>query len=97
MGAAGHSRVRAKLVAPSAGTPEEPWLRTGDLGFLSDGELFIIGRIEDEPLAIGEEAGLPAKVSVGSSNVCSEGFARLAVMQGNRVAIYSELGRDSAL
>ncbi len=31
--------LRAKLVAPSAGTPEEPWLRTGDLGFLSDGVL----------------------------------------------------------
>ena len=38
---------RAKLVDPSAGTPEVPWLRTGDLGFLSDGELFIAGRIKD--------------------------------------------------
>jgi long-chain fatty acid adenylyltransferase FadD28 len=38
---------RAKLVDPSAGTPEGPWLRTGDLGFLSDGELFIAGRIKD--------------------------------------------------
>ena len=37
----------AKLVDPSAGTPEGPWLRTGDLGFLSDGELFIVGRIKD--------------------------------------------------
>jgi long-chain fatty acid adenylyltransferase FadD28 len=35
------------LVAPSAGTPQGPWLRTGDLGFMSDGELFIIGRIKD--------------------------------------------------
>jgi fatty acid CoA ligase FadD28 len=38
---------RAKLVDPSAGTPEEPWLRTGDLGFVSEGELFIMGRIKD--------------------------------------------------
>ena len=37
----------AVLVEPSAGTPEGPWLRTGDLGFLSDGELFIFGRIKD--------------------------------------------------
>jgi acyl-CoA synthetase (AMP-forming)/AMP-acid ligase II len=36
-----------KLVDPSPGTPEELWLRTGDLGFISDGELFIIGRIKD--------------------------------------------------
>jgi long-chain fatty acid adenylase/transferase FadD26 len=37
----------AKLVSPSPGTPEGPWLRTGDLGVISDGELFIVGRIKD--------------------------------------------------
>jgi long-chain fatty acid adenylase/transferase FadD26 len=37
----------ARLVAPSPGTPETDWLRTGDLGVLSDGELFIISRIKD--------------------------------------------------
>ena len=36
-----------KIENPSAGTPVGPWLRTGDLGFISDGELFIIGRIKD--------------------------------------------------
>jgi fatty acid CoA ligase FadD28 len=41
------------LVAPSAGTPERPWLRTGDLGFISDGELFIIGRIKDLLIVYG--------------------------------------------
>jgi long-chain fatty acid adenylyltransferase FadD28 len=44
---------RAKLVDPSAGTPEDPWLRTGDLGFLSDGELFIMGRIKDLLIVFG--------------------------------------------
>ncbi len=44
---------RAKLVDPSAGTPEDPWLRTGDLGFLSDGELFIMGRIKDLLIVYG--------------------------------------------
>lgn len=43
----------ARLVAPSAGTPEGPWLRTGDLGFISDGELFIIGRIKDLLIVYG--------------------------------------------
>ncbi len=38
---------RGRIESPSEGTPEGPWLRTGDLGFLSDGELFIIGRIKD--------------------------------------------------
>ena len=38
---------------PSAGTPEGPWLRTGDLGFISEGELFIIGRIKDLLIVYG--------------------------------------------
>jgi fatty acid CoA ligase FadD21 len=37
----------AVLVDPSPGTPDEPWLRTGDQGFISEGELFIVGRIKD--------------------------------------------------
>jgi long chain fatty acid CoA FadD26 len=37
----------ACLANPSPETPEEPWLRTGDLGVISDDELFIIGRIKD--------------------------------------------------
>jgi long chain fatty acid CoA FadD26 len=37
----------SKLVKPSPGTPPGPWLRTGDLGVMSDGELFIMGRIKD--------------------------------------------------
>jgi long chain fatty acid CoA FadD26 len=37
----------AKLVSPSPGTAVRPWLRTGDLGVISDGELFIVGRIKD--------------------------------------------------
>ena len=37
----------ATIVEPSAGTPEGPWLRTGDIGFISEGELFVVGRIKD--------------------------------------------------
>ena len=43
----------ATLVGPSAGTPEGPWLRTGDLGFFSDGEMFIVGRIKDLLIVYG--------------------------------------------
>jgi long-chain fatty acid adenylyltransferase FadD28 len=42
-----------RLDNPSPGTPEGPWLRTGDLGFFSDGELFIIGRIKDLLIVYG--------------------------------------------
>src|SRR6201994_3687025 len=37
----------ATLADASPGTPEGPWLRTGDLGFIYEGELFIVGRIKD--------------------------------------------------
>ncbi|OBF52871.1 acyl-CoA synthetase [Mycobacterium sp. 852002-50816_SCH5313054-b] len=41
------------IVNPSEGTPEGPWLRTGDSGFFSEGELFIIGRIKDLLIVYG--------------------------------------------
>ena len=37
----------ATITSPSPGTPEDRWLKTGDLGFFSEGELFIVGRIKD--------------------------------------------------
>lgn len=37
----------AQLGEPTTGTPKGPWLRTGDLGTMFDGELYIIGRIKD--------------------------------------------------
>jgi fatty acid CoA ligase FadD28 len=43
----------AMLVAPSPGTPERPWLRTGDYGFICDGELFVVGRIKDLLIVYG--------------------------------------------
>jgi long-chain fatty acid adenylyltransferase FadD28 len=43
----------ARLVAASRGIPEGPWLRTGDLGFFSDGELFVMGRITDRSAGRG--------------------------------------------
>lgn len=36
-----------EIVSPSEGTPQGSWLRTGDLGVMSEGEMFIIGRIKD--------------------------------------------------
>lgn len=35
------------ILQPAEDVPAENWLRTGDLGFIDDGELFIIGRIKD--------------------------------------------------
>ncbi|MFV0495910.1 AMP-binding protein [Mycobacterium sp.] len=41
------------IVDPTPGTPEAPWLRTGDSGFYSEGELFIVGRIKDLLIVYG--------------------------------------------
>ena len=41
------------LPDPSPGTPEGPWLRTGDLGFISEDELFIVGRMKDLLIVYG--------------------------------------------
>ena len=41
------------LANPSPGTPEGPWLRTGDLGFVSEGEIFIVGRMKDLLIVYG--------------------------------------------
>ncbi|OJZ64550.1 acyl-CoA synthetase [Mycobacterium paraffinicum] len=38
---------------PAPGTPEGPWLRTGDLGFVSEGEMFIVGRMKDLLIVYG--------------------------------------------
>jgi fatty acid CoA ligase FadD28 len=43
----------AKIVDPSPGTPEGPWLRTGDSGFYSNAEFFIVGRIKDLLIVYG--------------------------------------------
>lgn len=36
-----------RIEVPSPGTPAQPWLRTGDLGVIYDGELLVVGRIKD--------------------------------------------------
>ena len=43
----------ARIADPSRETPEAPWLRTGDSGFFSDGELFITGRVKDLLIVYG--------------------------------------------
>lgn len=47
------STFGGRLAAPSDGTPEGPWLRTGDSGFFFENELFIIGRIKDLLIVYG--------------------------------------------
>ncbi|MEE6175790.1 fatty-acid--AMP ligase FAAL21/FadD21 [Mycobacterium sp. 050134] len=41
------------LADPAPGTPDRPWLRTGDLGFVSQNEVFIVGRMKDLLIVYG--------------------------------------------
>jgi long-chain fatty acid adenylyltransferase FadD28 len=43
----------AELTSSSPDVPRRPWLRTGDLGFFYEDELFIIGRIKDLLIVYG--------------------------------------------
>ena len=42
-----NTMFRAQISQPSPGTPVGPWLRTGDLGAIFEGELFIMGRLKE--------------------------------------------------
>jgi long-chain fatty acid adenylyltransferase FadD28 len=89
---------RAKLVDPSAGTPEEPWLRTGDLGFLSDGELFIMGRIKDLLIVYGRNHS-PDDIEATVQEITRGRCAAIAVPSGGAeklVAIIELKKRDDS-
>lgn len=69
---------RATLAAPSAGTPEGPWLRTGDLGFISEGQLFIVGRIKDLLIVYGRNHA-PEDIEATISEITKGRVAAISV------------------
>ncbi|ORB27094.1 AMP-binding protein [Mycolicibacterium parafortuitum] len=69
---------RASLAAPSPGTPEGPWLRTGDLGFVSEGQLFIVGRIKDLLIVYGRNHA-PDDIEATISEITKGRCAAIAV------------------
>ncbi|OBB78486.1 acyl-CoA synthetase [Mycobacterium colombiense] len=70
-----------RLVAPSAGAPEAPWLRTGDSGFFSEGELFIIGRIKDLLIVYGRNHS-PDDIEATVQEITRGRCAAIAVPHG---------------
>jgi long-chain fatty acid adenylase/transferase FadD26 len=78
-----------RLVDPSHGTPQGPWLRSGDLGVISDGELFIVGRIKDVVIVDGRNhypddieatIGSITRGRVAAFSVPNEGSEQLIVV-----------------
>jgi len=71
----------ATLVGASADIPEKPWLRTGDLGFFSDGEMFIIGRIKDLLIVYGRNHS-PDDIEATIQEITRGRCAAIAVPDG---------------
>jgi long-chain fatty acid adenylyltransferase FadD28 len=68
----------AKIADPSQGIPEAPWLRTGDSGFFSDGELFVIGRIKDLLIVYGRNHS-PDDIEATIQEITASRCAAIAV------------------
>jgi long chain fatty acid CoA FadD26 len=81
-----------ELVDPSPGTPEGPWLRTGDLGVFSDGELFIIGRIKDLLIVYGRNHS-PDDIEATIQEITRGRCAAISVPDGHmeKLVVISEL------
>ena len=72
----------ARLVNAPDGTPEEPWLRTGDLGFICDGELFIVGRDKDLLVVYGRNH-YPDDIEATIQEITRGRAAAIAVPDGH--------------
>ncbi|WP_066899916.1 AMP-binding protein [Mycolicibacterium houstonense] len=76
------STFGGRIVAPSAGTPEGPWLRTGDSGFVFDGELYVIGRIKDLLIVYGRNHS-PDDIEATIQEISRSRCAAIAVPDGH--------------
>lgn len=86
-----------RLVAPSSGTPEAPWLRTGDSGFFFEGELFIIGRIKDLLIVYGRNHS-PDDIEATVQEITRGRCAAIAVPHGGmeKLVVIAEVKNQGA-
>ncbi|MFM9033442.1 MAG: fatty-acid--AMP ligase [Mycobacterium sp.] len=70
-----------QLAKASEGTPKGPWLRTGDLGVVFEGEVFIIGRIKDL-LIIDGRNHYPEDIEFTVSEITSGRVAAVSIEDG---------------
>jgi acyl-CoA synthetase (AMP-forming)/AMP-acid ligase II len=91
---------RDTFLAHVADTGEGPFLRTGDLGFWCDGEMFVAGRIKDMMIVNGVNY-YPQDIEAAAESVADElspgGAAAFAVNKGpsERVVLVAEVRRSA--
>ena len=86
------------LADAADGTPAGPWLRTGDLGFVADGELFIVGRIKDLLIVYGRNHS-PDDIEATIQEITNGRVAAIAVADGHTeqlVAIVEQKKRGAS-
>ncbi len=83
------------LVDPAVGTSAGPWLRTGDLGAMVDGELFIIGRLKDVLIVDGRNH-YPEDIEATIREITGGRVAATSVAddRGERLIAVAELTTD---
>lgn len=81
-----------QLVGPSSGTPLGPWLRTGDLGTIYDGELYIIGRIKDLLIVDGRNH-YPDDIEATTQEISGGRVAAISIEEGRteRLIVIAEM------
>lgn len=72
----------AWLDSASSGSPDGPWLRTGDSGFIFEGELFVIGRIKDLLIVYGRNHS-PDDIEATIQEISRSRCAAIAVPDGH--------------
>jgi long chain fatty acid CoA FadD26 len=81
-----------QLVDPSSGTPRGPWLRTGDLGTIHEGELYIIGRIKDLLIVDGRNH-YPDDIEATTQEISGGRVAAISIEDGRteRLIVIAEM------
>ncbi|UXA16042.1 fatty acyl-AMP ligase [Mycobacterium sp. SMC-4] len=89
------ARLRSQLPEHSHGAgarADQQWLRTGDLGFYLDGELFVTGRIADMVQAHGRQH-YPHDIettAAEASAVVRRGYVAAFTVDGDRLVVVAE-------
>lgn len=88
----------ATLADPTPGTPHGPWLRTGDLGFAFDGEIFIVGRSKDLLIVYGRNH-YPEDIEATAQEVTGGRVAAISVPDGQieRLVVIAELTPEQTI